>query len=132
MSPGLFFSESSEPSRLALIAVPVLRGIVTAGPCWTCFFSRLLSCPMVPPASIMARSATPSVLVFIGGLLLRAGGQDLYYRQYHLRVVQRQFQSVTPLVSMKNRSTGTPSRAHFAVLVPVSYRVRSAFLGQIV
>src|ERR1700739_1732082 len=131
MSPGLLFSESSEPNRLALIAVPVLRGIVTAGPCSTCFFSGLLACPMVPPASIMARSATPSVLVFIGGLLLRAGGQDLCYRQYHLRVLQRQFQSVTPLVSMKNWSNGTPSTVHFAVLVPASYRVRFAFPARI-
>src|ERR1700757_4871421 len=120
MSPGLFFSESSEPSRLALIAVPVLRGIVTAGPCWTCFFSGLLSCPMVPPASIMARSATPSVLVFIGGLLLRAGGQDLYYRQYHLRVVQRQFQSVTPFVSKKKKTNPKHSQSDPSVLFFVS------------
>src|SRR5258708_3058616 len=74
-SPGLVVAEAGEPTRLALIAVPVLRGIVTAGPCWTGFFSGLLVCPMVPPASAIARSATPIAFVFIGGLLLRAGGQ---------------------------------------------------------
>src|SRR5258708_15004641 len=133
-SPGLLRSESSEPNRLALIAVPVHSGIVTGGPSWTCFFAGLLVCPMLPPASVsvIARSATPIILFVIGRPPV-CGLEDgeHFQKLYHQCLVQRQFQSVTPLISSKTRREPTQSSAHFEVLVPPSYRVRAAFLLQI-
>src|SRR6266851_6879685 len=134
-SPGLLCSESSEPTRLALIAVPVLNGIVTGGPSWTCFFAGLLVvCPMVPPASVsvIARSATPIILFVIGRPpICGLEDEERFEKLYHQDLVQRQFQSVTPLISSKTRREPTLLSAHFGVLYPSSYRVRAAFLLQI-
>src|SRR6266849_28295 len=128
-SPGLLRSESSEPSRLALIAVPVLSGIVTGGPSCTCFFAGLLVCPMVPPASVSVRSATPIILFVIGRPpICGLEDEERFQKLYHQGLVQCQFQSVTPLISSKTRREPMLLSAHFEVLVPPSYRVRAAFL----
>src|SRR5882757_6360318 len=130
-SPGLLRSESSEPTRLALIAVPVLSGIVTGGPSWTGFFAGLLVCPMVPPASVsvIARSAAPSILFVIGRPpICGLEDEEHFQKLYHQGVVECQFQSATPLTSAKTRREPALLSAHFEVLVPPSYRVRAAFL----
>src|SRR5882724_6785400 len=134
-SPGLLCSESSEPTRLALIAVPVLNGIVTGGPSWTCFLAGLLVvCPIVPPASVsvsvIARSATPIILFVIGRPpICGLEDEERFQKLYHQWIVQRQFQSVTPLISSKTQREPTLLSAHFEVLVPPSYRVRAAFFA---
>src|SRR6267154_5624611 len=133
-SPGLLRSESSEPNRLALIAVPVLSGIVTGGPSWTCFFAGLLVCPMLPPASVsvIARSAAPIILFVIGRPpICGLEDEERFQKLYHQDLVQRQFQSVTPLISSKTRREPTRLATHFEVLVPPSYRVRAAVLQHI-
>src|SRR6266849_3057832 len=128
-SPGLLRSESSEPSRLALIAVPVLSGIVTGGPSCTCFFAGLLVCPMVPPASVSVRSATPIILFVIGRPpICGLEDEERFQKLYHQGLVQCQFQSVTPLISSKTRREPTLLSAPFEFRVPPSYGFRAPFL----
>src|SRR5258708_20551959 len=89
---------------------------------------------MLPPASVSvsARSATPIILFVIGRPpICGLEDEERFQKLYHECLVQRQFQSVTPLISSKTRREPTLLSAHFEVLVPPSYRVRAAFLPQI-
>src|SRR5437870_7926746 len=126
-SPGLLFEESSSPNSDALIAVPVLSGIVIAGPCCTGFLSALF-CAITPPESAIARSAIPNSLVVIGGLP-SSGLEDrsLLDRQYHQVSVQYQRQIVNPLFAVYILRLGLLVSTQFAVIVPDSYHLGVAF-----